>query len=789
MRRGSKEKSALAVVLAASLVVSGAFAGVPAMASAKKARLSRTRLTLAVGKRKTVKLLNAKKLSVKKAKKVKWSSSNKRAVTVSVKGKYRKKAVIQAKGVGKATVKLRYGGKTYRCKVVVRKVGGAETSGQTAGASAVPTTSASPGLTAAEMPETSEGPGERTDEPQGSGSPLPEKTPTASFASEYAGDDSLDGYVEPARAEYTEEDVDTGSEGADEILIPVAASGEKTVTDSYTISGKNKLTITASGTYVLRTEDTGTASDALVEVDYADSADTGTVHLILDGVNLMSSSLSEPDSDKGLITIKKSVAKAVITLAEGSTNLLTDVGEPGIDAEDGVSQTYTAGIMCKKTPLTINGSGSLGISSTYGNAIKCTNALKILNAQITAGTESLPLGHNGITGKTELSVKQADITVYACGDALKTTLDDDDVEEDGSLADLGNMELDRGEYDIHSTGQDAVSVYRTLFLDPETLEADASYTSSSSADDTSSKAVKAGTSIYIPETAGCMNLVSARDDTLHCNGYILIDGGTVTAASGDDGVHSDSGLQINAGTINITESYEGLESGDITICGGDITVKASDDGLNAAGGNSASSGEVSGGTGPGGFGPGGDNFNPKNESTADSSNYQIIITGGDLYIDAEGDGIDSNGNIFFQGGTVVVDGPTNSGNGALDYGDGNCVCEISGGTLIASGAKGMDEAPTSGSSQPTVNICFDQAMPASSWVVLRDSSGNDILAAQPSKKFQSVVMSCEALVLGGCYTVYYGNSMDTLTQGDSFTFSSVVMTTGSAFGGWNPGRR
>ena len=60
-------------------------------------------------------------------------------------------------------------------------------------------------------------------------------------------------------------------------------------------------------------------------------------------------------------------------------------------------------------------------------------------------------------------------------------------------------------------------------------------------------------------------------------------------ASGDDGIHSDTQLDINGGTINISKSYEGIESTTITINDGTIHLVASDDGLNAAGGNDSSS--------------------------------------------------------------------------------------------------------------------------------------------------------------------------------------------------------
>lgn len=115
-------------------------------------------------------------------------------------------------------------------------------------------------------------------------------------------------------------------------------------------------------------------------------------------------------------------------------------------------------------------------------------------------------------------------------------------------------------------------------------------------------------------------------------------------------------------------------------------------------------------------------------------------------------------------------------------------CEISGGTLIASGAAGMDVAPTSGSSQPVVNVKFSSTQAAGTYVVLKDAQGNVVMTAQPTKKFQSIVMSCEALTLGSTYTVYYGSSLESLTEETSFTFSSVSMTTGSSSsGGWNPG--
>ncbi len=622
---------------------------------------------------------------------------------------------------------------------------------------------------------------------------------TTPGGSGYIGDDADSDYVAPTRAVWDNDDTEIAEVESEttEVTIPAEAPSKKIKADNYEISKKNKLTITAPGTYVIQTESTETATDGLIEVDYADDTVTGTTHLILNGVNLTSSNNTEPTSDTGLITIKSSVTKAVITLADGSTNTLTDTGATGIDKDDATSTTYTAGIVCKKTPLTINGSGSLNILSTYGNGIKCTNLLKILDATIAvSGPDDTACGHNGISGKLGVFVKNANLNVHSDGDCLKTTLDESDITGDATLADLGNMELDGGTYLFVSENGDAVSATRTLYLNPVSLNATTKNAAGTTTDG-SYKGIKAGTTIYVPATAGTITADttatysasrasgdsndSLADDSLHCDGYILIEGGSFTLASGDDGIHADAGLVIKNGTINVTASYEGLEGADITIQGGDITIVSHDDGINAAGGSNSSSSNM-------GPGFGGDDFHKGDSSS--STQYQIIIEGGNINIDTGGDGIDSNGNIFFKGGTVIVNGPTNNGNGALDYGDSaDCACEISGGTLIAAGASGMAAAPTSGSSQPAVNVILSSTQKAGTYVVLKDSDGNTVLQAQPTKSFQSVVMSCEDLKLGSTYQIYYGSDLSNLTQSGSVTFTSTSMSTGNTNpgGGWGFG--
>lgn len=782
-----KSKRWLAVVLSFAMLGSSFMTGTPLEAKKKTTgfRISKdagtytgkVSVTVKAKKGYTVYYTTGKKLSsgkkIKSKKEKTFTFSKTKTVRI-----YATKKKLSKKALKKISIKKM---KSYRYKIVKKGLEGNVTpdlSGDvtanmplaTAGNSEIPTNT--PGVIPTGMPIATPG------------------------DSQYTGDDSSSDYIEPVRIEYDDEDSNVSEEEATAIDLTSVAPSKKISTDNYEISKKNKLTIIKPGTYVVSTEE-GQTVDGLIEVDYADDAATEATHLILKGVSLTSSNNTEPTSDTGLITVKKSVsnAKVILTMAEGTVNTLMDTGETGVDKDDSVSTTYTAGIVCKKTPLTINGTGTLNIVSTNGNGIKCTGSMKIKDVVLNvSGPDEASTGHNGVTAKLGLGVKDAKMSIHSNGDALKTTLDEDDVKEDASLAEQGNMDIDGGEYTLVSENGDGISAYRTLYLNPKVLTV-TTKNAAQSTEDSSYKGIKAGVTIYVPQTAGTITADTQStyqasrasgdsndpyaDDTIHCDGYIKIDGGIFRLAAGDDAVHSDIGLVINGGTFDICDSYEGLESGDITINGGTINIKSRDDGMNAAGGKSGTDVTEPGRPGDGFY---------KGDS-ASTSNYQIIINEGEITIDADGDGIDSNGNIFFKGGTVTVNGSTNAGNGALDYGDSyDCVCEISGGTLIAAGAVGMDVAPTSGSSQPAVNVRLATIASAGTYVVLKDDVGNAVLTAQPTKQFQSVVMSSPELELGKTYTVYYGSDLDSLTQGDSVTFTGVSMSTGSSFGGWgNPG--
>lgn len=288
---------------------------------------------------------------------------------------------------------------------------------------------------------------------------------------------------------------------------------------------------------------------------------------------------------------------------------------------------------------------------------------------------------------------------------------------------------------------------------------------SSDADSTSTKGIKSDGALYV--NGGTFTINSA-DDSFHSNSDATINDGTYTISSGDDGIHADSALLVNGGTITVTESYEGLEGLNITINDGKIDITASDDDMNAAGGNDAS-----------GFGGrGGDGFkgmqtpdsarksNDTSDNTQKSDNTSVasqdtdaasddemwmVINGGYVHVLAGGDGLDSNGDLTINGGEVYVDGPSDNGNSAIDYGEKSSF-NINGGTVVAVGSSGMAEDVSSDSKQQVAFVKLDSQADAGD-VILKDADGNEIISYTVQKKYDCVIISTADLKAGQTYTL------------------------------------
>lgn len=265
---------------------------------------------------------------------------------------------------------------------------------------------------------------------------------------------------------------------------------------------------------------------------------------------------------------------------------------------------------------------------------------------------------------------------------------------------------------------------------------------------TSQKGIKAGTKLNI---VGGSITVDAVEDALHSNGDLTIQGGQEILSTGDDGIHADGNVSIAGGDITILKSLEGIEGTNIEVSDGSIHLKAADDGVNVNGGSNKN--EMFGGINQTETAT---ETEEKEEVDSTIEDGQLTISGGYLYVDADGDGLDSNTNITMTGGTAIVYGPTEMMNGTLDY-DGTFIIE--GGTLIASGSTGMALGVSDGSTQNTIMMTFDETVEANTPVTLTNADGEQIITVAPEKKYQMILISSPDLEQNANTTLSRGGTL------------------------------
>ena len=397
----------------------------------------------------------------------------------------------------------------------------------------------------------------------------------------------------------------------------------------------------------------------------------------------------------------------------------------------------------------IAGQGQLTVNANYNNGITSKDTLTIESSSITLTAEN-----HGINGKDYCVIKNAAIQISGGGDAIRSTNDSDST--------LGYIVITDSSLDL-TAGEDGIQAETTLKISGGDCTVVSGGGSSGTVSTyTSTKGLKGGASVSLYDGEYTLNCC---DDAIHSNGNVLISGGTYTITTGDDGIHADENTAITDGIINISKSYEGIEGATVDISGGTINIVSSDDGINAAGGVDQS-----------GAGPRQDNF-------FGSSNYYINISGGVITVDASGDGVDANGKITVYGGELYVSGPTDNGNGALDY-DGEAT--ITGGVVVAAGSGGMAQNFGNNSTQGSILLTYS-ALSAKS-ITLKDASGRTLVSYSPSKSYSGVVISCPSITTGNTYTVEAGGQTTSVTM-DSLIYGNSNGMGGGQFGGGNAGNR
>jgi hypothetical protein len=419
---------------------------------------------------------------------------------------------------------------------------------------------------------------------------------------------------------------------------------------AYVLNGD--VIISGAGWFVV----SGTLDDGSIIVD---ANNTAKVWILLNGADITCSD--------GACLLVEQADKVFLTLAEGSTNSMTD----GSVYSDANVEAGLNGAIFARDDLTINGSGSLTVTGTYHHGISAKDDLVI-----TGGTVSVTAVGDAIHVNDSVRVKDASLTLSA--------------EDDGIVVDEaeGYLYLESGDLTLDCADKGVSVVGQTLI-------------------------------------AGGIVTIRSEDDCFNTDGAVTIAGGDFTLTSTDDGIHSADSITIAGGTILITECNEGIEAPTITVSGGDITVYPNDDGLNANG-----SFGFGGFGGLSGFGqtPAEESVTPsihisggtitvinRNARDADGidSNGDIIISGGTILVSLVNGGTnsaldcgsESGGVMEISGGTVIACGSYSM---AESFDSSSTQCSI-----LYSLSKGADAGTTVSLEDTDGNVLLSWEVPCS----------------------------------------------------------------------------
>ena len=478
-------------------------------------------------------------------------------------------------------------------------------------------------------------------------------------------------------------------------------------------------------------------------------------------------------------------------------------GEKAIDL---ANPTATDGVSVENGTITITSGGTYRLTGEYSGQVKIeaakTDTVRLVldNAKITNSTGA---AINVVSAAEAIIYTAAGTTNTVADEANYTATGDDD--PDAAIYSTANLTLTgEGSLSVEGAYEEGIHTTGGLVIASGTLEVNAANTGIKGKD-------------YVDITGGIVNVTAAQDGIKSTNtddeslGFTRLSAGSVTISAGDDGLKAPHTLEISGGTLNIEKSNEGIEAQYINILDGDVTVNSTDDGINASLKDSSSdtssdttSGTATtgqqtqqnqngqgqqapagGGAAPGGSqGSTGQNQNmpqPPTDGTmpgGGGGTFEVVdaainISGGTVTVNAEGDGIDSNGTATFSGGTVTVNGPVAGGNNALDS-NGDLL--LNGGTVTAGSTADMFEAPSSASTSGYLKITDSSALTQGSTVQVTDSSGTVVANYKiTTSGVQLVLVSNKNIVKGQSYTV-------SVTSGSVDAASAIAASGASELG-------
>ena len=466
--------------------------------------------------------------------------------------------------------------------------------------------------------------------------------------------------------------------------------------------------------------------------------------------------------------------------------------------------TATDGVTVEDGTLTITKAGTYKLSGEYQGQIKVETA--------NSDAVRLVLDNANITNSSgaALNVVNADeVILYSASGTTNTISDGADYtatgEDDPDAVVYSKADLTiagEGTLKVNGNHEDGIHTSDGLVIASGTLEVNAANTGIKGKD-------------YVDILGGIINVTAQQDgikstnDTDEGKGWTRLSNGTVTVNAGYDGFKASRVVEISGGSLTVEQSDEGIEAQYINVSGGDVNVTSADDGMNASlktsnsestdssantsdtanqQQNSQQQGSIPGGQQSGtsnqqqqGMGqppamPGGNAQDGTSQNGTTGTGQQgmgqppqggmpgggggtfevidaaINVSGGHVTVNAEGDGIDSNGVTTLSGGTLIVNGPSQGGNAALDT-NGDLL--LNGATVLSGSTADMFEAPSTNSTSGYLKLTNSSGFEQGSTVQVADSSGKVVANYKVTKSnVQLVLVSSSSIVKGQSYTVY-----------------------------------
>lgn len=418
------------------------------------------------------------------------------------------------------------------------------------------------------------------------------------------------------------------------------------------------------------------------------------------------------------------------------------LSDEGITAEGtGVAVSGSVAVIQKEGTYVVSGSmtdGQIRIEAKDGEVVRL-----ILNGAELWGKTTAPIYGEG---KCKVVLTLAEGTQNVIGDNSTYLYDNSSQDEpDAPIFVNGDLTINGlGELEVYGNYKSGVRSKDNLKVMSGTIYIKA-------ADD----GLKGRDCVIIRD--GELNIQAVKDGIKSNNdedpdkGFIWIDGGQITIEAEDDGIQAETRLIVCGGQIDVKESQEGLAGKTVDILGGQIKAVTQDDGI-----NSAASAVT------------------EKEKMQDQEGVYTRIAGGQVWINAKADGIDSNGDLYVEGGELYISGPVSRGDGILDY-NGNA--RITGGIVFAAGTSGMMQTFGSDSVQNYLVVCWEEGKNAKDVIRLADQNGEILGEYAPEKEFNVAIISVPGLESGSVYQVLTESS-----QGESETVEIEVSGVETVYG-------